>query len=143
MANQSSDRKYKSIRGKVRRMGIAATEQFYQGSSVFRNATGYMTRPVATSGFTDVAMGVCRETVDNSAGGDADLNVYFETGAYQFANSSGDPVDITHVGALVYAEDDQTVAATDATSTLPTLGTLVFIEGTEIYVQVGPVAQED
>lgn len=140
MANQTADRKYKSIRGKAREMPVAATELFKVGSAVFRNATGYMTRPAAVG---DVAMGITKESVDNSSGADGALNVIFETGCFSFAISGSDAVTIADVGNVVYAEDDQTIAKTDATGTLPAMGTMAFIDGGLAYVQVGLVAQED
>lgn len=69
-------------------------------------------------------LGRATKTVDNAADGET-LEV--EAGAFWWTNSGGDAVDATSIGALCYIEDDQTVAATDGTSTRSPAGVVVDV----------------
>ncbi len=92
----------------------------YKGGLVAPNATGYMLAGGSTNALDCIGVGM--HTVDNSAGSEGDKELRYQSGVHSLGNSSGDPIAEADLPALVFAEDDQTVAKTDAIGTLKIAG---------------------
>lgn len=114
---------------------VATSTKIWAGSLVGKNAAGYAV-PMS-AGTTTIAMGLASATVDNLTGANGDKRIDLEKGAYNFVNSGTDPVTIADLGKLVYAEDDQTIAKTDATATLDAVGYLIHFENGVPFVDIG------
>ena len=82
-----------------------------QGGILVLNA-GYAAPATTAAGL--IAVGIARETVDNTAGADGALNVPVRQGTLgPFENSaSGDLITQAHVGTDCYLVDDHTLAHT-------------------------------
>ncbi|WP_028008678.1 hypothetical protein [Solimonas flava] len=121
--------------GKFRNDPAAAAKKFYQGALVCLDASGNAT-PGATA-TTLIARGVCRYTVDNSAGSAGDLRVESEAGVFLFANSaSTDAITRAEIGDDCYIVDDQTVAKTDGTGTRSKAGRILDVDSDGVYVEI-------
>lgn len=82
-------------------------------------------------------IGRCEETVANDTGVDGGKSVKVRRGkAFKLANSATDPVTQASFGKTCYAEDKVTVAATDATATLPAAGKVMAVDADGIWVLV-------
>lgn len=90
------------------------------------------------------AVGVTLHAADNTAGGAAtgDVRVEVETDrVFVFNNSGSDPVTEanTALGADVFAEDDNTIGATDQTASLAKAGVFYGLEDDgRVRVYIGP-----
>jgi hypothetical protein len=117
--------------GDLLTLAIAANKKIYAGSLVARDASGYAT-PGATA--TDIlGVGRAAETVDNTGGAAAALQVPIEKGIFHFANSATDPVTIADVGNNCYIEDDQTVSHTDTNQSVA--GIVFDVDTTGVWVK--------
>ncbi len=94
--------------------------------------------PGATS-TTLIPAGIALESVDNTGGVDSALSVEVEAGAFVFENLGADAVDAADLFATVYIVDDQTVAATNGSSSRSAAGTLVGFDGAKPIVYISPV----
>ena len=86
---------------------VAASTTIYGGGLVMIDEDGYA-RPAASRPGNQGCVGLAVDTVDNSSGAAAALNVEAQAGLFKLA---GTTLLQSHVGRLVYAEDDQTVDA--------------------------------
>lgn len=84
-------------------------------------------------------VGIALKTIDNSSGAAGALNIDVEPGCWWFGNSSsGDQIDLQHIGMPAYVVDDQTVALTDNAGTRLIAGTIVTVDATlGVLVAVG------
>ncbi len=113
---------------------MGAGKVIYAGSIVAANATGYAVPGAASTTLT--YLGRAEEQVDNSGGGDGAQGILVHRLlAFKFANSGTDPVTQASLGKPCYIEDDQTVAATDGTSTLSAAGIVIGIDSDGVWVQ--------
>lgn len=86
---------------------VAAGETIYQGGMVGLDANG---RAEAATTTSVKIVGRAKNTVDNSAGGDGDLNVEVEFGVFRYANDGTNPVTLaSRLTASAHVLDDQTV----------------------------------
>lgn len=114
---------------------VAAGETIYEGALVALDASGNAV-PGSTA-TTLTARGRALEQADNAGGSAGDIDVTVEAGVFRWANSSGDPIDRTHIGGTAYIEDDQTVSATDGGSTQSEAGRIVDLDDDGVWVATG------
>lgn len=112
-------------------LGIAANKKIFAGSLVARDASGYATPGAAAT--TLVGVGRAAETVDNTSGAAAALQVPVDKGIFQFANSATDPVTIADIGNDCFIEDDQTVSHTDTNQSVA--GKVYDVDAAGVWVQ--------
>lgn len=114
---------------------VKAAVKCIQGGIAVLNA-GYLAP--ATAALNLVAVGRFKDTVDNSAGANGDLNAEAERGTFKFGNSAaGDAIAQADVGKDCYLVDDQTVAKTDGTGTRSRAGKIVAVDAGGVWVQIG------
>lgn len=112
---------------------VAAATKIYQGSIVCLNAAGNAV-PGSTS-TTLVARGMAKALADNTSGAAGDVAVASEAGVFRFANDSS--ITRAHIGKNAYIVDDQTVAATDGTSTRSVAGRIDDVDASGVWVEIG------
>lgn len=128
----STERDTKRRDGRDLTLKAVAGKVYYAGALVAVDAGGRAT-PGATA-TTLRGLGRVRETVDNSAGLDDDLEVPIERGVFHFANAAADPVSLADVGATCYIVDDETVARTDGGSTRSVAGKVFDVDANGVWV---------
>lgn len=117
--------------------------KIYKGSLVATDSTGYA---IAGAGIAATGLkiwGIAEATVDNTSGASGALSVNVRRGIFPFANLGTDALAQTDIGATCYADDDQTVRKTSATSTRSNAGVFVGFadDGVSALVQVGNFSQ--
>lgn len=124
--------------GNRRSAPVAAGALCYAGAIAVGNATGYAEPASTATGLT--ALGVFHHYQDNVGGADGDQVVEIDRGVFHFANDGGDPIDRTMIGTTCYLVDDQTVAATDGTSTRSPAGIVDDVDDNGVWVRIDPTA---
>lgn len=113
---------------------IAAATKILAGTIVVLSATGYAEPGTTATG--KKAVGVAKQTVDNTDGANGDLQVPIARGCFLFANSAaGDAIANSDYGATCYVVDNQTVAKTDGTGTRSAAGVIRGVETAGVWVQ--------
>lgn len=131
----TQDRNTPRLQGDVFSGLVAAATTLFAGALVMRNAAGYLVEGQTATGL--VAVGRAEERVDNSTGANGDLAAKFRPGIFQFANSAGaDEITIAEIGDVAYAVDDQTVAATDGSSSRSPAGIIVDVDAQGVWVRI-------
>lgn len=98
------DTKYQE--GKILPFKVEEATKIIEGALVAINAAGYAVN--ATDTASEVVVGICDETVDNTSGADGDEYVKVRThGVHEFVARFS--AAQTNVGDLAYAFDNQTV----------------------------------
>lgn len=116
---------------------VAAATVVYLGGLVSVLAANGNACPGGTASSTR-ALGVAKETADNSDGAGGDIRVEVETGVFRFANSSAaDLIARTEIGLDCYIVDDQTVAKTDNSGAREVAGVVVDVDDQGVWVRVG------
>ena len=127
----TADRNTPRRSGDSTSLGIAADKKIYVGALVARDASGYAT-PGATA--TDIlGVGRAAETVDNTGGAAAALQVPIDKGIFRYANSATDPVTIADIGNDCYIVDDLTVSHTDTNQSVA--GKVFDVDANGVWVQ--------
>lgn len=117
------------------------TTKIWCGAMVMLIA-GYAAPAAATAG--GVVFGVSTKTYDNTAGADGAMEVVADQGVFPFANSAaGDAITQADAGKECFVADDQTVAKTSLGGTRPRAGTIVRVDGTQVWVFIGIALNED
>lgn len=105
------------------RAPMATSTTFYAGSIVMTNAGGYATPGAVATG--QFARGVCSLGKANS-GSNGAAEIAFEEGDFEFESGTvADALTVANIGDTVYIIDDNTVGATDGTSTRSAAGKMV------------------
>lgn len=113
---------------------VAADAVIHAGAMVMLDGDGYAV-PAATA-TTLTPRGRAAEAVTGGAA-DGDVTVHVERGCFRWGNSSAsDEITRAHIGSPAYAVDDQTVAATDGTSTRSACGTIRDVDAEGVWVEV-------
>lgn len=112
-------------------LGVAAATVIYAGTLVAKNSSGYAVPASDTAGL--IVLGRAVETVDNSAGLAAALNITVEPGVFQYTNSGTNAVTIAHIGQLCWVEDDTIVASVAGTDAIPA-GRVLGVDGNGVWV---------
>ncbi|MGE5607421.1 MAG: hypothetical protein ACM3YE_17245 [Bacteroidota bacterium] len=93
----------------------------------------------AVPGRTDTdlkAAGRAEESVDNTTGDAGDKTVKIRRGVFKFENDETDPVTAANILSDCYVVDDQTVAATDGSSTRSKAGKVLGVEDDGVWVEI-------
>jgi hypothetical protein len=115
------------------RVPIAANVKIYAGAQVMIDA-GYLKPAAAATG--KLVVGRACATYDNTGGSAGAINCEVERGTFGWdIGTSGDALTQANVGATVYAIDDHTVGATDATGSRSAAGILWQIENGQAFVE--------
>lgn len=124
------------------RAPVAASTIIYGGSIVAINQAGYAVP--ASADPTLFVVGVAVATADNSAGAAADVLVDIERGVFSMNNSSStSALTDNDIGRVCYAADDNTVARITAIGTLPPVGKVMGLDGSDVLVEVGLLSQSE
>lgn len=111
---------------------VAAAKKIFAGALVMANATGYATPGATATG--QMYLGRAEEYVDNSSGADGDATVEIRRNkAFKWANDGS--ITQAHLMQTAYIVDDETVAATDGTSTRSAAGRIVGIDADGVWVE--------
>jgi hypothetical protein len=114
---------------------VAADAVIYVGAMVAINADGYLAP--ATTADDIIVVGVASEAVDNTDGDNGDLTCKFERGVFLMKNSAGDDeIGLLQIGQVVFAVDDQTVAATSNSDARSAAGTLHWFDDSGPWVKL-------
>lgn len=115
---------------------VAADAVIYTGGLLCLDASGNAV-PGGTA--TDLtARGVCEERADNTGGAAGDISAPSRAGVFNFKNSAGaDEITRANIGDDAYIVDDETVAATDGTSTRSVAGEIVDVDSNGVWVKIG------
>ena len=121
--------------GKTMAYPMSAAKILAGALVVISNVTGYAAK--GSTATTLVAVGVARETVDNSAGNAGDLKIPVDReGWFRFDNSGGgDAIAMKDVGKVCYVVDDATVALTDGTGTRSAAGRIRDVDAKGVWIQ--------
>ena len=121
---------------------VAAATVLYANALVAKNASGYAVPASASP--SQVVVGRVIKTYDNSGGAAGDIDAIIEQGAFDYGLASGaNAVTVADIGAIVFAQDDNTISKTDQGGTLPVAGVLLNLytpannSTTRAIVQVG------
>jgi hypothetical protein len=113
---------------------VAADTIIYAGAMVALDADGNL---VPVSADPDLKVdGRAEGQVNNSGGAAGDKTCRVRRGCFRFDNSATDPITLAAVNDTAYAEDDETVALTDATSTLPAAGTIMDVDDLGVWINI-------
>lgn len=124
------------------RAPVAASTIIYGGSIVAINQAGYAVP--ASADPTLFVVGVAVATADNSAGAAADVLVDIERGVFSMNNSSStSALTDNDIGRVCYAADDNTVARITAIGTLPPVGKVMGLDGSDVLVEVGLLSKSE
>jgi len=130
--------------------------KIYNGAIVVLDvATGYARQCIAGAPGAYIGLGVAEGqdfgavpgvAVDNTNGASGAVYVKVKRGIFPFNNSASHPIDNTMIGAGAFGEDDQTVSATNASSTLSQIGIIWRVDsgtgagqnhGAQVWVGIG------
>lgn len=115
---------------------VAAATTIYTGALVVLDASGNAAPGSTATGLK--ARGLCIERADNSNGAAGDIGVETETGVFLFANSAGaDEIDRSDIKGTAYIVDDETVAATDGSSSRSAAGVIEDVDDAGVWVRIG------
>ena len=135
MVALTKDRNTPRLQGDDRSGPVAAATTLFAGALVMRNAAGHLVEGQTATGL--VGVGRAEERVDNSGGAAGDLTATYRPGIYHFANSAGaDEIDISAIGDVAYAVDDQTVAATDGSASRSPAGIVEDVDANGVWVRL-------
>lgn len=113
---------------------VAAGAEIFAGALIVASATGFAEPGTTATGKT--YLGRAEEYVDNSDGADGDVTVKVKRGVpFLFKNSGSDPVTQASLGKVCYIVDDETVSATDGSSTQSAAGTVIAIDSDGVWVE--------
>jgi hypothetical protein len=130
----TKDRNTPSRAGLQFSLGVGAGENIHGGALVMRNAAGYVSAGTATTG--GVGLGRADEAVDNSSGGNGDVDVKIGRGIFRFANSAdADAITSADIGNVCYIVDDATVAKTNNGGTRSPAGRIYDVDSAGVWVE--------
>lgn len=116
---------------------VAAGKVIYAGTLVVLNAAG--NAEPGTTALDLTAYGMALDTVDNSAGGDGDVNVTVLGGSQAFRFGNDGTVTRADIGATAYIVDDQTVSNDNgdvgAGATRSAAGKIVDVDADGVWIQ--------
>lgn len=113
---------------------VAASVKCFAGGMAVANASGFAAPGTAATSLT--YLGRFDEHVDNSAGANGDKTVLVRRGkAFKWKNSGSDPVTQASFGKVCYIVDDETVAASDGTSSRSPAGVVLGVDADGVWVE--------
>jgi hypothetical protein len=136
MTALTAARNTKELGGSIFTGPVAAAVKCLTGGIAVRDAAGNLQPAITAVGL--VTAGRFEETVDNTAGAAADVDVRYKAGVYRWANSpAADEISKAEIGDDCYLVDDQTVAKTDGTGTRSVAGKVVDVDTIGVWVATG------
>jgi hypothetical protein len=127
---------------KLKSLPVAAATTIYGGSIVALNQSGYVVP--ASADPTLFVVGVAVSAANNAAGAAGAISCVIERGVFSFNNSSStSALTDADVGRTCYAADDSTVARITAIGTLPPVGKVMGLDGSDVLVEVGLLSQSE
>lgn len=135
MTALTNDRDTRTRDGMLFELPVAAAAHIFAGGLVAVNASGFIVPTSADE--TLKVFGRAEAEVDNSGGSNGDLSVEILRGVFYFENSATDAISRADIGKVCFAEDDQTVAQTNASGTLPAAGLVLEVDSYGVLVAVG------
>jgi hypothetical protein len=106
------------------------SEEFYKGAIIMFDASDGKVKPAAGTGQSDgVCVGRCEQRV--TTGTSNTLTVKARDGVFRWEN--GETIAATDIGAVAYADDDQTVFTTQGT-TRSAVGRIVDVDSIGVWV---------
>jgi len=127
---------------KLKSLPVAASTTIYGGAIVAINQSGYAVPASADPSL--FVVGVALAAADNSAGSAGAISVAIERGVFSFNNSSStSALTDADIGRVCYAADDNTVARITAIGTLPPVGKVMGLDGSDVLVEVGLLSQSE
>ncbi len=137
MTATATDRRTDEREARVYVDPMASAVKINAGALVVLDASGNAKPGVTGTGL--IARGRAEETKDNTSGAAGALTVKVKAGC--FAYGTDGTLTRAHLGKTVYIVDDQTLSATDGSSTRSAAGVLKDLEGSGstaiAWVQVG------
>ena len=134
MAATTTERNTKSRAADDFSFPIAGNVKVLKGTLAFLNTSGQVEPGATATG--KVGTMVVGETVDNTGGAAAALQVPMKRGCWKFANSSaGDAITNADYGTTCYVVDNQTVAKTNGSSTRSAAGTVRGVDADGVWVE--------
>lgn len=127
------------LKGPPKRMfdyAMALSTTIYQGAMVGLNAAGLLV-PMAGAVATLKCVGRAEETKVSAASGTTYCKVY--AGSFKWTNSATNVVAAGNRGALVYAEDDQTVGNVAGTNSVA--GTVEEVVSDGVWVNIDHIGR--
>lgn len=129
-----SDRMTERKQGLLVVRPVAASTLIEGGKMVAVNTDGYAVEAAVAAGLRVV--GVADQRADNSSGLDGAATVRcYEGQLFKFKNSATNAVDVADQGALVFVEDDETVADAAGTNGV-VAGRCVEVVSDGVWVQI-------
>jgi hypothetical protein len=114
---------------------LAVSTKVEAGKMAAVNAAGFTVEAADTAGLKVV--GVFDETVDNSTGSDGDKSARVRRGkVFKMKNSATAAVTQALVGAKVYVEDDETVAASAGPTNDIEAGTCFGVDTDGVWILI-------
>ncbi len=130
----TQDRNTPMMDGELIVLPVAANAVIYAGALVVANAAGYVA-PGSTA-TTLTYLGRAEDAVVNTGGADGAKTVRVRRKkAFKYRNSGTDPVTQAGLGKVCYIVDDETVAATNGTSTRSAAGIVIALDSDGVWIQ--------
>ncbi|MBN57794.1 MAG: hypothetical protein CMI04_08860 [Oceanospirillaceae bacterium] len=130
----TQDRNTPSRAGDLISVPMAAGATIYAGAMVVANASGFAAPGTTATGLT--YLGRAESAENNIDGSDGDIVMQVRRGcAFQFKNDGSDPVTQASLGKACYIVDDETVAATNGSSTRSAAGTVIAVGADGVWVE--------
>lgn len=130
----TAGRMTKRREGDIREEAVHGSTTIFTGAIVMRDADGYLVEGQTATGL--VGVGVAEKTADNGAGADGAILCRYRVGEFQFANSAAaDEITLSEIGDVCFAVDDQTVAATNGSSTRSPAGIVTGVDANGVWVR--------
>jgi glycine cleavage system H lipoate-binding protein len=140
MTALAADRKvtYTAGSGRERVGKIAGGAKIFKGSTVAKNAAGFLVVASDTLGLRVV--GISQVQVDNTAGADGALECTYLTAiSAKYVNDGTSPVAQAQLGGVVYVKDDQTVQASSSKGVVLGIAESMELDGTVVVYVAGEV----
>lgn len=133
MAATTTDRNTRHRSGRSRGVPMAASTKIPAGAMACINASGYLVN--GSTSTTLKCVGVPQATLDNSAGADGAFAGEVVNGVWgPFLIHGADPVTRANINADVFIVDNQTIAATNGSSTRSVAGKLFDVDAEGAWV---------
>lgn len=133
---QTQDRNAAFRDGEQYEYPVAAGALLYAGALAVFAGTATAVQPGGVATNLRVA-GVCEERANNVGGAAGAIRAKVKRGVFRLRNSSaGDAITLAHVGSNCFIVDDETVAATNGSSTRSVAGVVRDVDAQGVWVQV-------
>jgi hypothetical protein len=142
-ADKSTKKRGSGVLAEQFELDVAASTTIYAGALIAVDTSGNAKPAAAASALAATNYGLrvvgrAEEAVDNSAGSAGDETVKVTRGVFGFVNSSSaEALSAADIGDKCYVVDDQTVSRSSNKGLRPVCGTVVGIEDSVVYVEVG------